>query len=106
MKAVLPSVTQLLKSPGNTSNTGANVSAKGRKGKKKVQAYEGDELFSSARPVLCPADIDRKVLLVALEGTLALNMFTTYTDHALQWLNSCYETFTFQPLCNPYLSGH
>jgi hypothetical protein len=71
MKAVLPSISRILANSENSSDVETNgfASAKGRKGKKKAQTYEGDELFSSARAVICPTDVDGKVLLTALEGT-------------------------------------
>jgi len=68
MKATIPSISRVLS--GSVNNTGSNSSApvKGRKGKKKTQNYEGDEIFSSARVVVCPTDMDGKVVLTALEG--------------------------------------
>jgi len=70
MKATIPSISRVLSGSVNNSDTGSNSSApvKGRKGKKKTQNYEGDEIFSSARVVICPTDMDGKIVLTALEG--------------------------------------
>ncbi|KAJ3575808.1 hypothetical protein NP233_g842 [Leucocoprinus birnbaumii] len=69
MKAVLPSVSRILITSGNIEDARINgtASAKGRKGKKKAQNFEGEEVFSSTRAVLCPADADGELLLAALD---------------------------------------
>jgi len=74
MKTVIPFISKVLSNSGNAPDTGSKSSApaKGRKGKKKIQDYEGDEVFSLARVVICPTDLDGKVFLTALEGELDL----------------------------------
>lgn len=70
MKSVLPSISKMLVNSDGAPDFGVNGSSqsKSKKGKKKAQSYEGDELFSAARPVVYPTDVDAKVLLKALEG--------------------------------------
>jgi len=74
MKAVIPFISKVLSNSGNAPDTGSKSSApaKGRKDKKKIQDYEGDEVFSLARVVICPTDSDGKVFLTTLEGELDL----------------------------------
>lgn len=74
MKAIIPCISKVLSSSESTPDTGSRslAPAKGRKGKKKIQSYEGDEVFSLARVVIYPTDLDGKVFLTALEGALHL----------------------------------
>ncbi|KAF5363543.1 hypothetical protein D9756_000360 [Leucocoprinus leucothites] len=69
MKAALSSFSRLLTSSRNVPETEASglATTKNRKGKRKAQVYEGEELFWSARTVICPTGADGKVLLTALE---------------------------------------
>jgi len=74
MKAIIPFISKVLSSSGNTPDTESKSSApaKGRNGKKKIQSYEGDEVFSLVGVVICPTDLDGKAFLTALEGELDL----------------------------------
>lgn len=70
MKAVLPSISKILTGSGNASEPGpdASMQSRSKKGKKKAQMYEGDELFTSTRPAIYSTEVDSKILLIALEG--------------------------------------
>lgn len=70
MKSVLPLVSKILRNPNDTHDSvpSSSTQSKGRKGKKKAQAFETDELFTSVRPVIYPSESDGKNVLMALEG--------------------------------------
>ncbi|KXN89565.1 Proline-, glutamic acid- and leucine-rich protein 1 [Leucoagaricus sp. SymC.cos] len=69
MKAVLPPTSLVLGTIENSPDAGTNgsVPTKGKKGKKKAQIYEGDELFSSLRATIYPTDVEGKISLTALK---------------------------------------
>ena len=67
IKAILPCLTSILseKKPADDQNR-ANSSSK--KGKKRVQGYEGDEIFKAGRDVLCGSNVEAEGILAALDG--------------------------------------
>lgn len=69
MKGILPLVSKILRDH-NTRDTilDSFAQSKGRKGKKKAQMFEADELFASVRSIIYPTESDGKIVLIALEG--------------------------------------
>jgi hypothetical protein len=70
MKGVLPFVSKILRNPNDTHDPvpASSVQSKGRKGKKRAQMFETDELLTSVRSVIYPSESDGKIVLIALEG--------------------------------------
>ncbi|KAI0700754.1 rRNA processing/ribosome biogenesis-domain-containing protein [Cytidiella melzeri] len=76
LRSILPNLTFLLapqseaqKDPAQNGNAHA---AKGRKGKKRARAYEGDEVFKIGRDMLCSTKEAGEVVLATLDATQKL----------------------------------
>jgi hypothetical protein len=78
-KALLPSLCAVLAAQSESHRSGYN-SSKSKKGKKRVQGYEGDELFKVSREVICPTIEDGKVVLATLDGMLRYYQHTYLTS--------------------------
>jgi hypothetical protein len=63
ISAILPSQSDV-----NSDRNGAVVTGKGRKGKKRTRAYDGDEVFNTTMEVICTTYDDEKALLIACDG--------------------------------------
>jgi hypothetical protein len=65
-KAVLPFVTVIPGEPPELAREDTSVLS--RKGKKRVRAYEGDELFKFGRDRICRSLADGSSILMAVQG--------------------------------------
>ena len=98
-RAVLPSVTALLSTQTDVQkeDDAAQAAGKGKKGKKRARGYEGDEVFKTSRPMLCPTKVAGQVVLAALDGLSDHRPVLPFADSRFQPSIS----FSIAQLCPP-----
>ncbi|TFK55557.1 hypothetical protein OE88DRAFT_1672300 [Heliocybe sulcata] len=72
VRAILPSLAQVLLERSDQLQAEVGDVKKSRKGKKRQRGYEGDELFKVGREVICQSGAEGEVVLAALDALQVL----------------------------------
>lgn len=72
----MPSLAVILSTQTQLEHDGDHAlgKQKRRKGKKRAQDYEGDEVFKVSRETICSTPAESNVLLAAVDGELFLSL--------------------------------